>query len=119
MSPLDFYMSQATSQVNIFPNPALLDEFFFLRVTLKVNHDATLSLKTILYETDQRLASSRVEVRYDPDWLSNSTKPIYPIPLVRKAIFSMNNSKVKKPFTQNYLHSSFSRELVIYSTFAD
>lgn len=76
MSPLDFYMSQA-SQVKVFSNPVLLDEFFLLRVTRKVNHDATLSLETILYETDQQLANSRVEVRYDPDWLSNATKPIY------------------------------------------
>ncbi|MGI6488125.1 MAG: DDE-type integrase/transposase/recombinase [Syntrophothermaceae bacterium] len=75
MSPLDFFMSQS-ERIKIFPNPAMLDEYFLLRVTRKVKHDATLSLKTILYETDQHLANSRVEVRYDPEWLSDPNKPI-------------------------------------------
>jgi len=75
MSPLDFFMAQS-ERIKIFPNPALLDEYFLLRVKRKVKHDATLSLDNILYETDEHLANSRVEVRYDPEWLSNSNKPI-------------------------------------------
>ncbi|ABO51739.1 hypothetical protein Dred_3237 [Desulforamulus reducens MI-1] len=47
-----------------------------MRVTRKVNHDATLSVESILYETEQSLANSRLEVRYDPDWLANSNQPI-------------------------------------------
>ena len=76
MSPLDFFMAQS-ERIKIFPNPALLDEYFLLRVKRKVKHDATLSLDNILYETDEHLANSRVEVRYDPEWLSNSNKPIF------------------------------------------
>lgn len=75
ISPLDFFMSQS-ERIRIFPNPAMLDEYFLLKVTRKVNHDATLSLETILYETDQNLVNSRVEVRYDPEWLLNPNKPI-------------------------------------------
>ncbi len=75
ISPLDFFMSQS-ERIKIFPNPAMLDEYFLLKVTRKVNHDATLSLDTILYETDQHLANSRVEVRYDPEWLLNPNRSI-------------------------------------------
>ncbi|MDA8211655.1 MAG: DDE-type integrase/transposase/recombinase [Clostridia bacterium] len=75
MSPLDLYMSQA-DQVTIFSNPTLLEEYFLLRVTRKINHDGTLSVNTILYETEQRLANSRVEVRYDPEWLANPSRPL-------------------------------------------
>lgn len=75
ISPLDFFMSQS-ERIRLFPNPAMLDEYFLLKVTRKVNHDATLSLDTILYETDLRFANSRMEVRYDPEWLLNPNTPI-------------------------------------------
>lgn len=70
MSPLDFFLKQV-SQITLFSSPAVLEEYLFLRITRKVNHDATLSVDTILYETDQSLANCRLEVRYDPEWLGN------------------------------------------------
>ncbi|MFZ5944220.1 MAG: DDE-type integrase/transposase/recombinase [Bacillota bacterium] len=78
MSPMDFFMSQA-SQIKLFSSPALLEEYLLLRVTRKVGHDATLSMNNILYETDQCLANSRVEVRYDPEWLLSASRflPLY------------------------------------------
>ncbi|ABO49819.1 Integrase, catalytic region [Desulforamulus reducens MI-1] len=75
MSPLDFFMAQVHN-INFLANPQLLEEHFLLLVTRKVNHDATLSVESILYETEQSLANSRLEVRYDPDWLANSNQPI-------------------------------------------
>jgi len=75
ISPLDFFMSQS-ERIRLFPNPAMLDEYFLLKVNRKVNHDATLSLDTILYETDLCFANSRMEVRYDPEWLLNPNTPI-------------------------------------------
>ncbi len=75
ISPLDFFMSQS-ERIRLFPNPAMLDEYFLLKVNRKVNHDATLSLDTILYETDMCFANSRMEVRYDPEWLLNPNTPI-------------------------------------------
>lgn len=75
MSPLTFFMSQA-ERIKFFPNPAMLDEYFLLKVTRKVNHDGTLSLHTILYETDLKFANSRIEVRYDPEWLLTPFTPI-------------------------------------------
>lgn len=78
MSPLDLFVSQ-TSQIKLFSSPTLLEEYFLLKVSRKVNHDATLSMNNILYETDQALANSRVEVRYDPEWLLIASKslPLY------------------------------------------
>lgn len=75
MTPLDFFLSQA-SQITLFSSPAVLEEFLLLRVIRKVTHDATLSLDSILYETDQSFANLRLEVRYDPEWLINPTRPI-------------------------------------------
>jgi transposase InsO family protein len=76
LSPLDFFLSQS-ERVRIFPDPALLDEYFLLRVMRKVNHDATFSLDNILYETKPELAGLRLEVRYDPQWLSLPTQPLF------------------------------------------
>jgi len=75
MSPLDFFMSQA-SHVKLFPSPHLLEEVLLLRVNRKIHHDATLSVETILYETDPTLANTRVEVRYDPEWLLSPSQPL-------------------------------------------
>lgn len=75
MSPLDYFMSQA-HRVHIFPDPVLLNEHFLLRVTRKVHHDATFSLENILYETDQQFAGIRLEVRYEPQWLTNPARPV-------------------------------------------
>lgn len=100
MSPLDFFMSQA-NQITIFSDPNLLEEYFLLRTNRKVNHDATLSVETILYETDPTLANSRVEVRYDPEWLSNPMRSIllyrdgHKVGEARQVNF-YDNSKVKR-----------------------
>ena len=76
MTPLDYFMSQA-DQIKLFSDPGLLDEHFLLRAQRKVNHDATLSLDKILYETDASLAGSRLEVRYEPQWLDNPARPVF------------------------------------------
>jgi hypothetical protein len=76
MSPLDFFMFQA-DRVRLFPNLTLLDECFLLRVTRKINHDATFSLETILYETDPQFVGTRMEIRFEPDWLNNPSRPVF------------------------------------------
>lgn len=75
MSPLDYFMTQV-DRVNIFPDPQLLDEYFLLRVTRKINHDATFPLEKTLYEVDQQFAGTRLEVRYEPQWLTNPARPL-------------------------------------------
>jgi transposase InsO family protein len=76
MSPLDYFMSQA-HRLNVLTDPALLEEYFLLRVNRKVNHDGTFSLEKILYEAPPQLASSRVEVRYESEWLANPARPVF------------------------------------------
>lgn len=75
MSPLDFFMSQA-SRVKIFSDPLLLDDYFLLRVERKVKHDGTITLDKILYETDLKLAGRNLEIRYEPYWLNQPSKEI-------------------------------------------
>nr|WP_238457800.1 DDE-type integrase/transposase/recombinase [Desulforamulus ferrireducens] len=100
VSPLDFFMSQA-HQITLFSDPELLKEHFLLRINRKVNHDATLSVDSILYETDQGLANSRVEVRYEPEWLTipQRTLPLYQegklVGEARRVNF-YDNAKVKR-----------------------
>ena len=75
MSPLDFFMSQA-SRVKIFSDPLLLDEYFLLRVERKVKHDGTISLNNLLYETNLKHAGQKLEIRYEPDWVNQLSKEI-------------------------------------------
>jgi transposase InsO family protein len=75
LSPLDYFLSQV-QRIRLFPDPALLDEYFLLRVMRKVNHDATFSLENVLFETEPQLAGLRLEVRYDPEWLLNPARPV-------------------------------------------
>jgi hypothetical protein len=100
ISPLDFFLKQA-SQITLFSSPAVLEEYLLLRIPRKVSHDATLSVDSILYETDQRLANTRLEVRYDPDWLENPAKVLLlfrdgtKVGEARQVNF-IDNSKVKR-----------------------
>ena len=74
-SPLEYYLKQA-DQVKVITDTRVLDEHFLLRVTRKVNHDATVALENLLFETNATLAGKRVEVRYDPEWLSQPDKTL-------------------------------------------
>lgn len=75
MSPLDFFMSQV-SKVKMVSDVRHLNEAFLLRVSRRINKDATFPLEKILYEAEQIYAGKRLEVRYDPEWLNSSTIPV-------------------------------------------
>ena len=72
MSPLDFFMSQV-SKVKMVSDVKQLNEAFLLRVSRKINKDATFALEKVLYETEQIYAGKRLEVRYDPEWINSSS----------------------------------------------
>jgi putative transposase len=78
LSPHDVLMSQI-SKLNIVTNIERINENFLLRISRKVQSDATIQIENILYETDSRFAGHRVEIRYEPEWLSDMTKilPLY------------------------------------------
>lgn len=96
-SPLDYYLKQA-NEVRLIADTKIIDEHFLLRVTRKVNHDATLSLESLLFETNQALAGKRVEVRYDPDWLSQPDKQLF---------LYIDSKKVGEAKLVNYLDNAY------------
>jgi len=75
LSPIDVFMSQV-SKVKFIKDTAKLKEKFLLRIKRTVTHDATFTINNILFETNQRFASSRVEIRYDPEWLENTNTAV-------------------------------------------
>ena len=78
LSPHDVLMSQADN-LNLPTDRALIDEIFLHRVSRKVQHDATIQIDNILYETEPCFAGKRMDVRFDPEWIGDETKklPIY------------------------------------------
>ena len=53
-----------------------LNESFLLRISRKVCHDATIQVDNTLFEVDSCLAGKRLEIRYEPEWLKEYTKPL-------------------------------------------
>ncbi|MBM7616190.1 DDE-type integrase/transposase/recombinase [Alkaliphilus hydrothermalis] len=105
MSPLDFFMSQA-DRIKLFNNPSLLEEHFLIRVKRKIHHDATLTIDSILFETDRGLANRSLEVRYDPTWLENSSKSLLLFDKDRqvgiaRVVNFYDNSRVKRKSTSS------------------
>jgi putative transposase len=78
LSPHDAFMSQV-SKLKLVTDIEKTNENFLLRVTRKVQPDATTQIENVLYETDSRFSGKRVEIRYEPEWLNDVTKslPIY------------------------------------------
>jgi hypothetical protein len=78
LSPHDVLMSQV-SRLKLISDRQLLDEIFLYRISRKIQHDATVQISNILYETDPCFAGKRMEIRYDPLWLGDETKslPLY------------------------------------------
>lgn len=92
MTPLDKFMEQA-SRINLMTNASKLNEQFLLRVNRKVIHDATFTINNILFETDVKFANSKVEIRYDPEWLAQ--------PNTNVLIF-LNDKKIGEAHQVNY-----------------
>lgn len=76
VSPLDFFMKQV-NRIRFFHDPSVLEEHFLIRTTRKIHHDATINLESMLYETDPSFCNMKVEIRYDPLWIKDSTHTIW------------------------------------------
>ena len=70
LTPHDILMSQLDN-LNIMTDLRFLEEAFLYRASRKIQHDATIQIDNILYETEPIFAGRRVEVRYDPEWLGD------------------------------------------------
>jgi len=75
LSPLDSYIADI-HKVNLPSDPVKIKEQFYLRIQRKINPDGTLSLDKLLYETNISLANSKVEIRYEPEWVGIATMPL-------------------------------------------
>jgi len=75
LTPLDFFVSQVY-RIKLCTDPVQTEEKFLLRIKRKVTHDGTFPINKILYETDIKFAGSRVEIRYDPQWLDIPFMPV-------------------------------------------
>jgi len=78
LSPHDVLMSQL-DKLRLPADRQLVDEIFLYRVSRKVQHDATIQIDNILYETEPCFAGTRMDIRYDPEWLGDENKklPLY------------------------------------------
>ena len=76
LTPHDVFMSQI-SNVNLVNDIDRINENFLLRITRKIQPDATIQIENILYETDSRFSGKRMEIRYEPEWLNDFSKPLY------------------------------------------
>lgn len=65
MSPLDYYLSQASS-LKMVDDPGILDPLFMRREHRKVRHDSTISVQNLLFEAPHRFIGQNVEVRFEP-----------------------------------------------------
>lgn len=76
LSPHDVLMSQV-SNLKLVTDVSNITECFYIRVTRKIQHDATTQIDNILYETDSKFSGKRVEIRYEPEWINDVTKPLF------------------------------------------
>jgi len=78
LSPHDVLLSQI-SKLNLVTNIERITEVFLLRITRKIQPDATTQIDNVLYETMPQFIGKRVEIRYEPEWLKNPSKslPVY------------------------------------------
>ena len=104
-SPHEVFMSQI-SNLKLVKDINLVNENFLLRVSRKIQHDATTQVDNVLYETDTRFVNKRVEIRYEPEWIGDITKtlPIYDDGKKigeAKMVRYHDNSHVKRRFKGN------------------
>ena len=75
MSPIDKFHSQI-SRIIIPDDPSLIKEKFYITSYRKVNHDSTFSMNKYLYEVDAIFSKTRIEIRYEPEWVGNYLCPL-------------------------------------------
>ncbi len=63
-------------KVKLVTDRKQFSENFLLRVSRKVNHDATIQIDNVLFETDPSLSGKRLEIRYEPEWIEGMAKPL-------------------------------------------
>jgi len=123
LSPHDVMMSQL-GNLNMITDTRILDEAFLYRVSRKIQHDATIQIGNVLYETEPHLAGRRAEVRYDPLWIGDDTKKL-PLFIDAKKIGDAwmvryhDNAHAKRKFPGNRKHQPSSTKTETAISYAD
>jgi hypothetical protein len=105
LSPHDVLISQV-SRLKMIGDRNQVDEIFLYRVSRKIQHDATVQIQNVIYETDPALSGKRFEIRYEPEWIGNVLKEL-PVYLDGKKIASArmvrfyDNAHAKRRFPGN------------------
>lgn len=102
-------------RVRLVTDRKQFSENFLLRVSRKVNHDATIQIDNLLFETDPAFSRKRLEVRYEPGWLEDATKALMlyedgkKVGEARKIRF-FDNAHVKRKYPGNRRKSAHDGE---------
>lgn len=100
--PLDRYQLSLSEYPRQRANEEILEEFFLAKIFRKVNKDATISLKNLIYEVPPQYIGKKVELRYRQDnqrelFLYEKDKRITSI----KVVDARANGKAYKPRSRN------------------
>lgn len=92
LSPTDVFISQQ-DRIKLAKDPLVIKEKFLIREKRKIKHDATFTINKVLFEAPQFLANTRVEVRYEPEWLDTVNFPV---------LIYEDDKSIAKAFPVNY-----------------
>lgn len=100
--PLDRYQLSLSEYPRQRVNEEVLEEFFLAKIFRKVNKDATISMKNLIYEVPPQYIGKKVELRYRQDnsrelFLYDNEKRITAI----KVVDARANGKTYKPRSRN------------------
>lgn len=96
MTPLEKYMSQL-SRLKMVDDPGSLASFFLRREQRRVNNDATISIKSTVFEVPGSLIGEKIEVRFNPEELNEAW--IYPedqTPIHITPVRPADNARMKR-----------------------
>lgn len=100
--PLDRYQLSLSEYPRQRVNEEVLEEFFLAKIFRKVNKDATISMKNLIYEVPPQYIGKKVELRYRQDnprelFLYDYDKRVTAI----KVVDARANGKTYKPRSRN------------------
>jgi len=96
ITPLEKYMSQV-HLLKMVNDPASVRYLFLRREQRRVNNDATISLKNVVFEVPGSLIGEKIDVRFDPENLEEAW--LYPqdqIPIHITPVKQADNARIKR-----------------------
>jgi hypothetical protein len=100
--PIDRYQLSLSEYPRVRANEEVLEELFLAKIERKVNKDATISFKNLIYELPPQFIGKKVDLRYNQNnprelFLYEKDKRVSSI----KVVDSRANGKTYKPRSRN------------------